>query len=253
MNRREAAVELLTSYRNWIGLAVIVAFSAGLWFGFPELPRIPREPRVFVVGVLAAVVLGYAPAIKIVEWLYAPDGTYLLDIDARDNGVAVYRLSPEKWDSLTVDKGELYRVKASADAYTCRQYWPDYDVCLGTWRGSASDLELLQDRERIDAIRETLEEQAQEGISIRMKMGAIVRSAVRNITNDLVGQYEGTAIHKGEHIERAVTDALEDYDATDEERQEREEQTGHVEEPNPEADPSETGEAAVADVGDSDG
>ncbi|WP_193767585.1 hypothetical protein [Halorientalis pallida] len=55
-------------------------------------------------------------------------------------------------------------------------------------------------------------------------MGSIVRTAVRGIVNDLVGQYEGTAIHKGEHIERAVRDALDDHDIQDMEEQEREEQ-----------------------------
>jgi hypothetical protein len=201
MNRREAAVELLTAYRWWIGSATVVAVGLAVWFGLPEIPEIPRGPRLFAVGALAAIALGYAPAMKIVEYLYSPEGTYLVDIDARDNGFALYHLSPEKWEHLEVETGELYRLKTSADAYACRQYWPDYDVCMGTWRGSASDLELLEERERIDEIRETLEQQAQEGLTMRMKVGSIVRTAVRDIVNDLVSQYEGTAIHGGERVE----------------------------------------------------
>src|SRR6056297_2777042 len=201
MNHREATVELLKAYRHWVGLAVVVTLGLLWYFGLPDLPSFPREPRLFAMGALAAIAGGYAPAMKIVDYLYSPDGTYLVDIDARDNGFALYRLSPEKWERLTVETGELYRLKTSADAYACRQYWPDYDVCIGTWRGSASDLELLEERERIDEIRTTLEQQAQEGLTIRMKMGSIVRTAVRDIVNDLVGQYEGTAIHRGEHIE----------------------------------------------------
>ncbi|WP_335999367.1 hypothetical protein [Halorientalis halophila] len=224
MNRREAAVELLKAYRWWIGSASVVAVGLAVWFGLPDLPSIPREPRLFAVGALAAVAIGYAPAMKIVDYLYSPDGTYLVDIDARDNGFALYRLSPEKWERLEIEKGELYRLKTSADAYACRQYWPDYDVALGTWRGSASDLELLEERERIDEIRTTLEQQAQEGLSIRTRMGSIVRTAVRGIVNDLVGQYEGTAVHKGERIEEAVQDALTDHDIQDLEERERDEQ-----------------------------
>ncbi|RXK46599.1 hypothetical protein [Halorientalis pallida] len=224
MNRREAAVELLTAYRWWIGSATVVAVGLAVWFGLPEIPEIPRGPRLFAVGALAAIALGYAPAMKIVEYLYSPEGTYLVDIDSRDNGFALYHLSPEKWKHLEVETGELYRLKTSADAYACRQYWPDYDVCMGTWRGSASDLELLEERERIDEIRETLEQQAQEGLTMRMKVGSIVRTAVRDIVNDLVSQYEGTAIHRGERVEDAVNEAMKDHNLRDDEEREREEQ-----------------------------
>jgi len=256
MNRRKAAVELLKAYRNWIGLGVVAAVAAALYVGVPALPSIPREPRVFAVGALAAVLLGYAPAVRIVEWLYAPEGTYLVDIDARDNGFAIWRLSPEEWEQLTVEKGELYRLKTSADAYTCRQYWPDYQLCLGTWRGSASDLELLEERERIDEIRETLEQQAQEGLTIRMKVGSIVRTAVRDIVNDLVRQYEGTAIHRGERIEQAVDSALDDYDLDDEEDRERTEQQEReheTDEVGSRVELEENAREAVADGGETDG
>src|SRR6056297_1151917 len=212
MNRREATVELLKAYRHWIGLAVVVTLGLLWYFGLPDLPPIPRGPRLFAMGALAAIAGGYAPAMKIVDYLYSPDSTFLVDIDSRDNSFALYRLSPEKWEHLTVEKGELYRLKTSANAYACRQYWPDYDVCIGTWRGSATDLELLQERERIDEIRRTLEQHAQEGLTIRTRMGSIVRTAVRSIVNDLVGQYETAAIHRGEHIETAVSDAMDDYD-----------------------------------------
>lgn len=224
MKRLEAAVELLKAYRWWIGVATFAGVVAVILWGVPQLPRIPRSVRLFTVGVLAAVALGYAPAMRLVDWLYSPDGTYLVDIDARDNGFALYRLSPEKWEDLSVESGELYRLKTSADAYACRQYWPDYDVCIGTWRGSASDLELLEERERIDKIRETLEEQAQEGLTMRMKVGSIVRTAVRDIVNDLVSQYEGTAIHRGERIEDAVDSAMRDHNLREDEERERDEQ-----------------------------
>lgn len=258
MNRREAAVELLTAYRHWIGLGVVVALATGLYLGFPDVPSIPRGPRLFAVGAILAVGLGYAPAVKIVDYLHSRDSTYLVDIDARDNGLAIYELSPGKWEHLAVEKGELYRLKTSGEAYACRQYWPDYDTCLGTWRGSASDLELLRERERIDEIRETLEEQAQEGIAIRTRMGGIVRTAVRTIVNDLVGQYEQAAVHRGEHIESAVRDALDDYNAQTEEERERHEQ-GQQEHQADEIGakatdglPDSTGESAVADGGQAD-
>jgi len=255
MNRREAAVELLTAYRWWIGSATVVAVGLAWWFGLPDLPTIPREPRLFTVGALAAIALGYAPAMRLVDWLYSPGGTYLVDIDARDNGFALYRLSPEKWEKLSVESGELYRLKTSADAYACRQYWPDYDVCIGTWRGSASDLELLEERERIDEIRTTLEQQAQEGLSIRTRMGSIVRTAVRGIVNDLVSQYEGTAVHKGERIEQAVQEALNDHDIQDMEERERQEQERQEHQDSPDLGTEvddDLPERAVADGGESD-
>ena len=57
MNRREAAVELLTAYRWWIGSATVVAVGLAVWFGLPEIPEIPRGSRLFAVGALASIPL----------------------------------------------------------------------------------------------------------------------------------------------------------------------------------------------------
>jgi hypothetical protein len=222
-NWKDVLTEVLTGYKFWIGLGVagvIVADAVGV----VDLPtvRLTKQMKVLLVGLTGGALLGYLPSAKIVEWLYSPNWVYLLEVDARTDDFALWKLSPEQFDDLDVLHGELHRLSATAEVWEAQAYVPDRNSAIGTWRGSASNMELLEERERIDELRETLEAEAQQGMSIRIKVGAIVRSAVNDIVHDIVGQYEGITIHRGEQVENSVQEALEDYDLLSREEDERE-------------------------------
>lgn len=245
-SRLDAAVDLLSAYSTWIGAAAVVVVGLVWWSG----ASVPEVPRPLIIGGLAAVAgitLGWIPAKKVVAWLYSPNWRYLVSLDAQGNDLEVWRLSPDAWEALDVAEGELYELQAIVPAYECATFDPGALEATGTWRGSKSDMELLQERERIKEIRQTLEEQAQEGIALRMRVGSIVRSAVGSIVNDLVEQYEQRAVHGGERIEQAVSEALEDHEIQQDEEDERESQQDTMTVETDEA--RENGQQAVADGG----
>jgi hypothetical protein len=218
--RAELLVELLVAYKPPITL--LLAGAAGAVYAGVidapaiELPSVGRELKLLILAGLASAILGWIPASKVVKWLYSPEWTYLLETDARENDIALYKLSPQQWADLEVLHGELYQLQASVAVYEARAYVPDRNTAIGTWRGSASDMELIQERERIDEIRETLELEAQRGLSIRMKISSIVRTAVANATRQRLKDEESVTMYSGESIERAVQEAISEEGLSDE-------------------------------------
>ncbi|WP_255148997.1 hypothetical protein [Halorarius halobius] len=221
---RDVATDLLTAYKTWIalGLAAVVVADATGYISLPTV-EVSRPVKIMLLGALGGLLLGWAPASRIVKWLYDPPTVWLLEVDAREDDVALYKLSPQQFSELDVLHGELHRLSAKHELWECQAYIPDRNTAIGTWRGSASDMELIADRERIDELRSHLEQQAQKGLSIRIKVGSIVRDAVHDITDELTAQYEGITIYRGEKVQTAVNDALDDYDLLDEETSDDEE------------------------------
>lgn len=192
---------------RWRLLGVLL-LAAGLavYLGYDN--EIPRWLRLFAITAGIGIALGYAPAARIVAWLYRPTYTYLVDVDSRTDEFAIWQLPPKVWRDLEVTEGELYDVRAIAPAWECREYDPEENTAIGTWRGSASDLELIEDRDAIDEIRTILEELAQEGLSIRIKQSGIVRSAVRGIVMSFVEGFESETLYDGENVKKSVERAL---------------------------------------------
>jgi hypothetical protein len=209
--------ELLVAYRLLVTAAVVVAGLA-LYFTDASLPAVEIGTRlkVIVFAGLGGAVLVWVPGSRLVKWLYSPDWRYLLEIDARDTEIALYKLSPQAFGRLSVVEGELFQLDGEQPVYECRQFDPEQLRAVGTWRGSASDLELIEERERIDEIRRTLEDEAQKGLSIRMKVGSIVRTAVNSITRDMLAEVEGATIYQGSQVEDTVRAAMEEYDVREE-------------------------------------
>jgi len=192
---------------RWRILGILLLAGAGAVF-FGWNPSVPRWLHVTGLAFGAAALLGYAPAARLVKWLYKPSYTYLVDVDARTNEFAVWQLPPDVWRDLEVLDGELYEVRSTAPAWECRGYDPEANEATGTWRGSASDLEFIEDRERIDEIRGVLEDLAKEGLTYRVKQSGIVRSAVRGIVLSFIEGFESETLYEGSAVKDSVDDAL---------------------------------------------
>jgi hypothetical protein len=140
---------------------------------------------------------------------------------------------------VEVVEGELYQRDAILELYECEDFDRETMEVESTWRGSASPLELVAERERIDEIRTTLENRAKRYISLRMKIGSIVRTATESIVNELISSYEAKGIHRGDYIEQAVSDALAEHGDP---QQREESQRENMEDMSPdESEPSQNG------------
>jgi hypothetical protein len=206
--------EVLVADR-WRLLGVLLLAGAALVFLGYEV-EIPRWARLFLIAASVTAALGYPAAARLVAWLYRPNYTFLVDLDARRDDLAVWRLPPKTWRDLEVQDGELYQIKSLYPAWECKDYDPEENTANGTWRGSASDLELIEDRDRIDEIRTILEDLAQEGLSIRIKQSGIIRSSIRGIVMSFVEGFEKETLYDGDQIKKSVEKALDRWDLKDE-------------------------------------
>jgi hypothetical protein len=195
-----------------LGVGLLVAGVAML-FGLDI--QVSRQVKLFAGVTAVAAVIAYAPAARIVAWLYRPSYTYLLELDASDSDVAVWALPPTRWQELEVEEGELFPLQASVPAWECQAYDPETNSATGTWRGSASDLELMRERGRIAEIRGTLEDLAKEGLGYRVMQSGIVRAAVRSVVMSFVEAFERDAVYDGDEIRRAIDQTLEEWEYDD--------------------------------------
>lgn len=196
-----------------LGLALLVTGIAVL-LGVDL--SIPRWTRLFGVTFLVAAGIAYIPAARIVRWLYRPAYTFLVQLDAEDSDMAIWALPPTVWREIEVTDGELFPLQAAVPAWECRHYEPEENVATGTWRGSASDLELIQERGRIKEIRGVLEDLAKEGLGYRVMQSGIVRGAVRSVVLSFIETFERDAVYDGEEIRQAVDETLGEWEYDDE-------------------------------------
>jgi len=201
--------EVLIADRWRILILLGIIFTAAVFLGFS--PKIPRSARLGGVVLLVTGVAAYPYARMVVEYLYSPDYTYLLDVDARDNQIALYKIPPEIFREISTDGvEELHQVEAQYPTYECRNYDPEERHAEGTWRASATDLEMIAEQTKIDEIRTDLEELAQEGISLRVKQSGIIRKSLREIINGFIASFESESIYDGEKIDQAIEQSLQE-------------------------------------------
>jgi len=204
----------LEQLRRWIdanrkvAVGIVGAAIAYLVVVKPEIP-----PMVFVVGGSLAVagIVGYVGA-EIIDWYTDdPEHIYYVKVGFPDGGI--WQLTPAKHERTQVIEGELHELSWTTHrAYEVEDYEPELDLAVGTWRGSATNLELIEDRERIDEIRDDLEAMAQEGLSYRIKAGRATRQAVADILNGLLASAEGATFDFEEKVESSIEGAIRDHD-----------------------------------------
>jgi len=201
-----------------LGFFLVVAVI--IWTGW--FPDIPRRLKLAFYAFVAAAVLGYPAAVRIVDYLYRPEHTYLVGFNAEKDEIGVWKLPPSSWRDLEITEGELYSLQAAHPAWECRSFDPDELQAEGSWRGSATDLELIESREAINEVRNDLEDLAKEGLTVRVKQSSIVRGAVRDIVQAFISDYETETLYDGDELQAKVDEAIDHWDL-DEPQQEQEE------------------------------
>lgn len=210
-------------YSKFTVLGVFLVIAVLIFTGWT--PTIPRRLKLAIYTFIPAALLGYPAATRIVDWLYRPDSTYLVDYDAQDDELAVWKIPASSWRELDVTEGELYSLHAASPAWEGRNFDPESLEVEGTWRGSATDLELVESREHINEIRNDLEDLAKEGLTIRVKQSSIVRGAVRDICQAFIADFEDETIYDGSQLEDKVDKAISHWQSETEQQQEELDET----------------------------
>lgn len=191
-----------------VAAAGILAYS----YYSPDLPTVPRYAEVVLWTAILGSPFAYILSARAVDMLYDPFGVLLVDLDAREAGVAIYNIPQKRWQEIEVLEGQLYQANSSRTVYFGKNYDMENKTIEGTWRGSASDLELLREQEKVDEIRGQLEDFAKRGFTVHVRRSTIVRSAVRDISMAVIRSLESNIVFGGERIDEAVENAVAKYD-----------------------------------------
>lgn len=219
-SRAELAVELLKAYSTWVGLGMIVVGTglvglvAVLGISLPSI-SLGREQKAFALAFVGLGLLGYFPLVQIYKWLYDPPRRYLVQPAVSDDEGGIYELSPTAFENLTVKGGQLYQWPGTKyPTYGVEWYDPETNFAKASWRGSASDEELLKEQEKIDEIRDHLEEKAKERDVLVTRAETIVREAVMANARLLVQEYNRASLLDVTALSDRIDDVLEQVDLT---------------------------------------
>jgi hypothetical protein len=178
-----------------------------------QIPEVSGATAIIALVIVLAAGGAHLLAKRLYDLLHREEWIYLVDVEVPNERFEIHRLNPEKFSQLTVEEGSLRSLPNTMfRAYECKRYQPKANQCWGTWRGSASDLELVAEHERIREIRGELEDMARDGHKIRVKAPSVIRSAVADIVMEVVAIAEGSRVPSGELIGEAFESAVEGFE-----------------------------------------
>lgn len=213
-SRRQALVDSRW-FLLFVALLVMLVGSISYYLIQPDLPELPeRELKLFALALLVGIILAAPWAALLVDWLYTPNSRFIHRYNAATDEFELWELSLAEWRDLDVDE-ELHQLNAKEPVYQTHEFDPDENTASGHWRGSASDLQLVESREAVKEVRGDLEQLAREGLAIRTKQSAIVRAAVADIVMEFVADFEEETTYSGDQIQKRVESALDDLDDQD--------------------------------------
>lgn len=169
--------------------------------------------RLFVIASLVVAGVGYIP----VQWtamkLWAPAKDFVMVLDARDvidtslegfaeledadvddiedvadelqekenlDAVELYSGSPENVQQMKTHGKPADIETPAGTAYLVEDFSPQKNTAIGTWPGTANDIQLIADRSKIDANKEILREESQ---MLRTLLGAMPALSVASDTS----------------------------------------------------------------------
>jgi len=168
-----------------------------------------RQVKVFLATLLLGSAIAYFPSKRLVDWIYNQPRILLFEIKAEKDEVKLWEFTPRLWEKVEVTEGSLHTVSTKkGEAYVCNKFIPTKNEAIGTWIGSANDLELIQEREKIEEVRNRLEDLAKQGLRTRIQVSSIVREAVNKIISKLAVSLEKEVVYNGEQIQESIDQAL---------------------------------------------
>jgi len=202
-------LDFLKSRLLTIFAIMVVGALAALYFSVDV--STPRWLRLSIITGVVVFPYGYVVAKYIVGLLLDPDYIYLVDLDARYLDGALYRFPSRQFRDIDVREGSLCQL--TPHLYTAKDVDLDDMSCLGTWRGTLDDRDLLRSLSKVHECRDILEQDAKRGFAIEAQAFSIIRQATRSAVMTVVDTFEsGTLPDEGDGIATAVDDAIERYD-----------------------------------------
>jgi len=173
--------------RRLVGLVGIglIAWSTGVID--PDALDVPQTWRLVVTGGFLPGIAAWVAAAKVHDLLPEDRGIFLVELRADDDrGGALYELNEDQWADLTVH-GSLFEWPGTKErCYEVREYRPEENVAVGTWRETKPASELAGEATVDDAmasireLRQDIEPDAAEARELKRRLGGSLGSSTRN-------------------------------------------------------------------------
>jgi len=204
-----ALVWLVVRGKYLLGAAALVAVAVLLVTG----TGIPRTVKIGGIAfIVSTFTLGRWTAGRAADLFDGPGWVWLVDVDLLDlDGAGIYRWPRPRWSEVEVVDGQLYW--SSPSLAFGKNVDLEANTVSGVWPGTLDDRELMTALSKVHELRNVLEEDAQRGFAIETQVFSIVRSATRQAVLSVVQTFEKSTLpDQGESINRAIDDAIEQFD-----------------------------------------
>jgi len=204
-----ALVWLVVRGKYLLGAVALVTVAVLLVTG----QSIPRTAKIGGLAfVLSMFTVGRWTAGRAADLFDGPGWVWLVDVDLLDlDGAGIYRWPRPRWKEVEVVDGQLYW--SSPSLAFGKNVDLEANTVEGVWPGTLDDRELMIALSKVHELRNVLEQDAQRGFAIETQVFSIVRSATRQAVLSVVQTFEKSTLpDRGESINRAIDDAIEQFD-----------------------------------------
>lgn len=171
------------------GVLAIITGVVGIWVLTGRQIIIPDNAKIFAVSMVGVGAVLSPVTIWGVKRLWNPPRVYLFDVDAGDDDAGTpipWVAAPSKAKQLEVTSGTLNRYSVGGwPVWIGRKFDPNAGTIEGTWRGAASDTEILNRVQEIKANRGRNRYFAQIGQEMMAKMPAIVSNIEHRVWDSM--------------------------------------------------------------------
>lgn len=187
------------------------AVAIALFFGYT--PSVGREAILAGLCLAWGVIAGFPTSGFVIDKLGDEPGVFLVDVDVADpdHDGGIYWSPYSDFQEFDIVDGELDQW--APFLYCGKHVDLEAKTVEGVWIGTMTDRELLTALSAVKECRGMLEEDARRAFALETNIWSIVYRAAKDATKAVVNTFEsGTLPDEGEGVDRAVNDALEEFD-----------------------------------------
>lgn len=199
--------------RNFMWLVAIAlgATAVALLLGFS--PNVSTEVLLTALCLGWGLVAGYPVSGVVIDKIGDEPGVFLVDVAVEDpdHDAGLYWSPYSDFVEFDVLDGALDN--PAPFLYFGREVDLEAKTVEGVWRGTMTDRELLAALSAVKECRGMLEEDARRAFALETNLWSVVYRAAKDATKSVVSTFEeGTLPDEGEGVDRAVSDAMEQFD-----------------------------------------
>ncbi|NUC74776.1 hypothetical protein HTZ84_21165 [Haloterrigena sp. SYSU A558-1] len=206
-----------TKYVWAIGFVSLILLVVTGYMNLPEIPM-SNTMKAGVIVFIVMSVIAYIPTKKVLHMFYEPDYEFLAEVDAASpKPIQIYATSKDGMNQLNLTSGATYTYRSAGGylVHIVRSVDTENWTAEGTWLGEATDVELINDREKIDANRRKNRKWAIIGQKLFARFSAIADSVESKYFTELSKTEMELSSFKPDVLLDELEDNIDEFDIDD--------------------------------------